>query len=285
MSKLDPKDGKNFESKSFERHCQSSGDMDSIHGMSNFQITTQEAQTLGFYADTGQGKGGQGGPGTGKFVLNTPGMALEVLGQGLKVRDEGDITQLPAKQTVCKRGDYGVTCENGDVVIKARNITLDACGGGNKDGQIFITANRLVDVRGPDVKIQGEKFTCRATQECDIVTNGFMKMQSAFKVDAQKADDLFGSMSGVLKSATSLNIPQVGEKLDAIADKGKGFAEKIKGTAGKLEGIAEGLAENVDTEAIDQSFSQVEGNLESGDVGAAVENIQDALSGLLGGLG
>ena len=82
MSKLDPKDGKNFESKAFERHCQSSGDMDSIHGMSNFQITTQEAQTLGFYADTGQGKGGQGGPGTGKFVLNTPGMALEVLGQG-----------------------------------------------------------------------------------------------------------------------------------------------------------------------------------------------------------
>ena len=75
MSKLDPKDGKNFESESFERHCQSSGDMDSIHGMSNFQITTQEAQTLGFYADTGQGKGGQGGPGTGKFVLNTPGMA------------------------------------------------------------------------------------------------------------------------------------------------------------------------------------------------------------------
>ena len=80
-------------------------------------------------------------------------------------------------------------------------------------------------------------------------------------------------------------MPEIGEKLDAIADKGKGFAEKIKGTAGKLEGIAEGLAENVDTEAIDQSFSQVEGNLESGDVGAAVENIQDALSGLLGGLG
>ena len=228
MAKLDPKDGKNFESKSFERHCQSSGDMDSIHGMSNFQITTQEAQTLGFYADTGQGKGGQGGPGTGKFVLNTPGMALEVLGQGLKVRDEGDITQLPAKQTVCKRGDYGVTCENGDVVIKARNITLDACGGGNKDGQIFITANRLVDVRGPDVKIQGEKFTCRATQECDIVTNGFMKMQSAFKIDANNASKEFGAMTEVLAKATTLNVPKVGEQLDAIAEKGKGFAEKVK---------------------------------------------------------
>ena len=174
-------------------------------------------------------------------------MALEVLGQGLKVRDEGDITQLPAKQTVCKRGDYGVTCENGDVVIKARNITLDACGGGNKDGQIFITANRLVDVRGPDVKIQGEKFTCRATQECDIVTNGFMKMQSAFKIDANNASKDFGAMTEVLTKATTLNVPKVGEQLKSIKDK-----------------------VNVPSEE---------------EISGALGNVQDALGGLLGGLG
>ena len=92
-----------------------------------------------------------------------------------------------------------------------------------------------------------------------------MKMQSAFKIDAQKADEAFGIMASVLQQSTSLNVPEIGEKLDAIADKGKGFAEKIKGTAGKLEGIAEGLAENVDT--------------------GALGNVQDTLSGLLGGLG
>ena len=249
----DPIDGKNPECSAKLRYCITSGDMDPIHGMSNYQVMTQEAQILGFYADTGQGKGGQGGPGTGKHVLNTPGLSMEVLGKGLKVRDNGDITQLPAKIIKCKRGDVIIDCENGDITLKARNINIQANGAGNKDGQLIIDGARLVDVRGPDVKIQGEKFTCRATQECDIVTNGFMKMQSAFKIDAQKADENFGAMAGVLQKATSLNVPKVGEELKSITDK-------------------------IDTEAIGEQLEEI-------DVGAATQNIQDVLGGALGGLG
>ena len=251
-----PTDGKNPECSAKLRYCITSGDMDAIHGMSNYQVMTQEAQVLGFYADTGQGKGGQGGPGTGKHVLNTPGLSMEVLGKGLKVRDNGDITQLPAKIIKCKRGDVIIDCENGDITLKARNINIIANGAGNKDGQLLIDGARLVDVRGPDVKIQGEKFTCRATQECDIVTNGFMKMQSAFKIDAQKADETFGAMAGVLQKATSLNVPKVGEELKSIKDKVK----------------------NIDTEAISEQLEEI-------DVGAATQNIQDVLGGALGGLG
>ena len=251
-----PTDGKNPECSAKLRYCITSGDMDAIHGMSNYQVMTQEAQLLGFYADTGQGKGGQGGPGTGKHVLNTPGLSMEVLGKGLKVRDNGDITQLPAKIIKCKRGDVIIDCENGDITLKARNINIQANGAGNKDGQLLIDGARLVDVRGPDVKIQGEKFTCRATQECDIVTNGFMKMQSAFKIDAQKADETFGAMAGVLQRATSLNVPKVGEELKSITDKVK----------------------NIDTEAISEQLEEI-------DVAAATQNIQDALGGVLGGLG
>ena len=248
-----PTDGKNPECSAKLRYCITSGDMDAIHGMSNYQVMTHEAQLLGFYADTGQGKGGQGGPGTGKHVLNTPGLSMEVLGKGLKVRDNGDITQLPAKIIKCKRGDVIIDCENGDITLKARNINIQANGAGNKDGQLLIDGARLVDVRGPDVKIQGEKFTCRATQECDIVTNGFMKMQSAFKIDAQKADENFGAMAGVLQKATSLNVPKVGEELKSITDK-------------------------IDTEAIGEQLEEI-------DVGAATQNIQDVLGGALGGLG
>ena len=91
-------------------------------------------------------------------------------------------------------------------------------------------------------------------------------------------------MANVLEKATTLEIPKVGEKLKAISEKGKGFAEKVKSVAGDLEDLAEGIAENVDTDAIDQSFSQVEEALEEGDIGAATQNIQDALSGFLGGL-
>ena len=130
MADLSPKDGKNYETEVHERYVCSNGDMDGIHGMSNFQVLTQDAQCMGFYASCGHGQGGQGGRGTGKFVLNTPGMEMHVVGKGLKVRDEGDTTQLPAHQTIAQRGDIFQVCENGDVVIRARNIILEANGAG-----------------------------------------------------------------------------------------------------------------------------------------------------------
>jgi hypothetical protein len=227
MSDLSPKDEKNYESESFERHTRSSGDMDSIHGMSNYQITTQEGQSFGFYADTGQGKGGQGGPGTGKHVLNTPGMSMEVLGKGLKVRDEGDTTQLPAKQTICKRGDVFTVCENGDVIIRARNIILEADGAGNKDGQILINANRMVDIKAPDIKEQGEKILQRATQEIDTQTN-LKKDKSNFNLSMNDMDKDFGASVKTILNQVNQQLPKAGEKLKAIEEKGKPLIEKQK---------------------------------------------------------
>ena len=227
MAKLDPIDGKNYETEVFERYTVSSGDMDGIHGMSNYQILTQESQLFGFYADTGQGKGGQGGPGTGKHVLNTPGMSMEVLGKGLKVRDEGDTTQLPAKQTICKRGDVFTVCENGDVIIRARNIILEANGAGNKDGQILINANRMVDIKAPDIKEQGEKILQRATQEIDTQTN-LKKDKSNFNLSMNDMDKDFGASVKTILNQVNQQLPKAGEKLKAIEEKGKPLIEKQK---------------------------------------------------------
>ena len=227
MSDLSPKDEKNYECESFERHTCSSGDMDSIHGMSNYQITTQEGQCMGFYADTGQGKGGQGGPGTGKFVLNTPGMEMHVVGKGLKVRDEGDTTQLPAHQTIAKRGDVFTVCENGDVIIRARNIILEANGAGNKDGQVLISGNRLVDIKAPDIKEQGEKILQRATQEIDTQTN-LKKDKSNFNLSMNDMDKDFGASVKTILNQVNQQLPKAGEKLKAIEEKGKPLIEKQK---------------------------------------------------------
>ena len=70
-----PKDRKNCERDIKERYSFSSGSMHSIHGMANFEVQTQESQTFGFYSNTGQG-GTEGGPGTGKALLYTPGCLL-----------------------------------------------------------------------------------------------------------------------------------------------------------------------------------------------------------------
>ena len=95
MSKA-PEDKKNIYRKNYPRIRLQSGQK-SIHGDTNFQVQTQEAQSFSFHASTGEGASEGGGPGTGKAVLYTQGVSTEILGGGLKVRTAGDVVQLPAK--------------------------------------------------------------------------------------------------------------------------------------------------------------------------------------------
>ena len=88
-----PNDKKNLERQVKLRYAVQSG-QSSIHGDTNYEIQTQEAQSFGFYASTGQGASEGGGPGTGKHVLYTPGSSTEVLGEGLKVRKPGDLSLI-----------------------------------------------------------------------------------------------------------------------------------------------------------------------------------------------
>ena len=248
-----PKDGKNFQESGEERYCVGSGHMDSIHGMSNFQLTTQESQLLGFYSSTGQGgpgiekgKGqtGQGGPGTGRHVMRTPGLSQETVGKGLKVRDSGENDELPAKLIVAKRGDIRLEAENGNIYLKARNITLstDKLAAGNKDGEITIDATRMIHLKSPDVRTNCEKFVCRATQEADIVTSGLMKFVSGFESHIDQAKEGFGTLFELAEKSSTLDLglKKVGESLEAI-DKKKigGFADEVKGTFKNLKNLAE----------------------------------------------
>ena len=137
MSKSKPSnDGQNLERDVHLRYCVQSG-QSSIHGDTLLEFQTQESQSFAFYADKGEGKSGSGGPGTGKAVLYTPGQSCEVLGEGLKVRKPGDTSQLPAKIIECKRGDMIFECKDGNILLRARNIFIDACGG-DQDGQFTV---------------------------------------------------------------------------------------------------------------------------------------------------
>ena len=197
MGLFKPKDRKNVEKDIRERYSFNSGSMHSIHGMSNFEVQTQESQTFGFYSNTGQG-GTEGGPGTGKALLYTPGQSLEVLGTGLKVRNAGDNTELPAKIIRCKNGDVIVDCYNGNITLRGRNITLDANGGG-QDGQINLIANRIVDAQAPEVRLQGEKVLIDATNRVDIISKGFFQLKYGFSLAAAHGDMDFGVLTQTLK--------------------------------------------------------------------------------------
>ena len=214
-----PKDNKNPEYIKYKRFEFASG-QDTIHGMTNFHVQTQEAQTFGFYADTGQGKSEGGGPGTGKAVMYTPGSSTEILGEGLKVRNAGDVVQLPAKIIKCKRGDTIIECENGDITLRGRNINIEAVGGG-QDGVININGNRIIDVNAPDIRLQGEKISSKATKDLCLISEGFTEMKSAFTLVASQADEAFGVMAKILEDATSITKPKVGEPTESIKKKGR----------------------------------------------------------------
>ena len=236
-----PKDNKQPEIKKYKRFQFQSG-QDTIHGMTNFEVQTQEAQTFGFYADTGQGKSETGGPGTGKAVLYTPGSSTEILGEGLKVRDSGDIVQLPAKIIECKRGDVIIECENGDITLRGRNINIEAVGGG-QDGVLNINANRIVDVDAPDIRLQGEKICTKATKDLSMISEGFTEMKYAFAMFATEADKDFGVMAKTLQEATSIIKPKIGEATKAIEKKlEKKFSEIDTDSLDQVEDALEGIA-------------------------------------------
>ena len=234
----EPTDKKNLFRKNFPRFSVQSG-QSSIHGDTNFEVQTQEAQSFAFHASTGEGASEGGGPGTGKAVLYTPGSSTEVLGEGLKVRDAGDVVQLPAKIIKCKRGDTIIECENGDIVLRGRNITIDATGGG-QDGVVNIVGSRIIDVDAPDIRLQGEKITERATKDLIMISEGFTEMKSAFTIAATKADLRFGAMAQVLEETTSILKPKVGEATQAIKKKVEesGLKDKLRDAA---EGFIGGL--------------------------------------------
>ena len=233
MSKA-PDDKKNLFRKNFPRFSVQSG-QSSIHGDTNFEVQTQEAQSFAFHASTGEGASEGGGPGTGKAVLYTPGSSTEVLGEGLKVRDAGDIVQLPAKIIKCKRGDVIIECENGDITLRGRNINIEAVGGG-QDGVLNLNGNRIIDVNAPDIRLQGEKITEKATKDFIMISEGFTEMKSAFTIAATKADEQFGAMAKILEETTSIIKPQIGEATEAIKKK-----VEESGLKDQLRDVAEGF--------------------------------------------
>ena len=196
MSKA-PNDKKNLERDVKLRYSVQSG-QSTIHGDTNYQVITQEAQSFGFYQSTGQGASEGGGPGTGKHVLSTPGMSMEVLGEGLKVRDPGDISQLPAKIIKAKKGDMVFECENGNILLRAKNIFVDANGGG-QDGQFTVKAERIADIGAPDIRVQGEKVTVKSSKDMTVIAKGQFELKYGFMVAAAFADENFGALTANLK--------------------------------------------------------------------------------------
>ena len=187
------KDGQNVERVVRKRYAINSG-QDSIHGSTLFQTETQESQSFGFYASTGQGASEGGGPGTGKAVLYTPGMSQEILGQGLKVRGDSDNTLLLAKLIECEKGDQHFECKDGNITIRARQINLDA------SDQIVIKGDKKIQINTDgDIVMNSSKTTINCTKDMNVIVRGVYECKYGLMTSARFADEKFGALTANLK--------------------------------------------------------------------------------------
>lgn len=195
-----PKDKKPYTRETTARYAVQSGKA-TIHGMTLYEVQTQEAQSFGFYSGTGQG-GALSGPGEGRAVLDTPGMSYEVLGAGLKAKGGNTNENFnPAKYIYCKHGDICLEAKDGDIILRGRNVRIFAEGGGN-DGDFTVNANKVASVKAMDVRLQAEKISLTSSNTLNIISKGFLEMQSGF-VNVANAGDLDLTAIGLLIKSLS----------------------------------------------------------------------------------
>ena len=193
-------DGQNVERVVRKRYAINSG-QDSIHGSTLFQTETQESQSFGFYASTGQGASEGGGPGTGKAVLYTPGMSQEILGQGLKVRGDSDNTLLLAKLIECEKGDQHFECKDGNITIRARQINLDA------SDQVVIKGDKKIQINTDgDIVMNSSKTTINCTKDMNVIVRGVYECKYGLMTAARFSDEKFGALTNNIAQASNINL-------------------------------------------------------------------------------
>ena len=197
------KDGQNVERVVRKRYAINSG-QDSIHGSTLFQTETQESQSFGFYASTGQGASEGGGPGTGKAVLYTPGMSQEILGQGLKVRGDSDNTLLLAKLIECEKGDQHFECKDGNITIRARQINLDA------SDQVVIKGDKKIQINTDgDIVMNSSKTTINCTKDMNVIVRGVYECKYGLMTAARFSDENFGALTNNIAQASNINLRSI----------------------------------------------------------------------------
>ena len=197
------KDGQNVERVVRKRYAINSG-QDSIHGSTLFQTETQESQSFGFYASTGQGASEGGGPGTGKAVLYTPGMSQEILGQGLKVRGDDDNTLLLAKLIECEKGDQHFECKDGNITIRARQINLDA------SDQVVIKGDKKIQINTDgDIVMNSSKTTINCTKDMNVIVRGVYECKYGLMTAARFSDENFGALTNNIAQASNINLRSI----------------------------------------------------------------------------
>ena len=134
---------------------------DSPYGKVSYRVLTNHGSGMSFH---------EAGLNTENLQTAVSGRSCEFLGEMIKrPRDAAQDPMVPAKWIKCKHGDVVIDCDDGDIILKADNIVMEAKGlTADNSGDIQMKANKGILVDAPDIRIVGSNLRLTARNEFTI---------------------------------------------------------------------------------------------------------------------
>ena len=134
---------------------------DSPYGKISYRVITNNGSGMSFH---------EAGLNTENLQTAVSGRSCEFLGEMIKrPRDAAQDPMVPAKWIKCKHGDVVIDCDDGDIILKADNIVMEAKGlTADNSGDIQMKANKGVLIDAPDIRIVGSNLRLTARNEFTI---------------------------------------------------------------------------------------------------------------------
>ena len=134
---------------------------DSPYGKISYRVLTNNGSSMSFH---------EAGLNTENLQTAVSGRSCEFLGEMIKrPRDAAQDPIVPAKWIKCKHGDVVIDCDDGDIILKADNIIMEANGlKDDNSGDIQMRANKGVLIDAPDIRIVGSNLRLTARNEFTI---------------------------------------------------------------------------------------------------------------------
>ena len=107
-------------------------------------------------------------------------------------------------QTI-QHGDVWISADDGDIVLSGKNVRIFADGAA-PDGDFSVNANKVANIKSPDIRLQGEKIAINGSNQINIISEGFFELKYSFLTAASSGDVTYGSLSGILGSM-GLSVP------------------------------------------------------------------------------
>ena len=103
-----------------KNHFRCEAGQDSPYGKVSYRVLTNNGSGLSFHED---------GLNKENLQVAVSGRSVECLGSQIKrKRDAAQDPMVPAKYIKCKHGDVVIDCDDGDIILKADNIVMEAKG-------------------------------------------------------------------------------------------------------------------------------------------------------------